>query len=158
VTLAAQPVAPPPLTTTSTPTHWPNSQPVELCRISHFKHSTRLTSSAHPPTMRSSDLSFGCNLAVQCVPPRETLQESLHRHPKLPPHLVGLRHLRTPRTQTFPTRPGHLIPHPFPSLETLILNGGVGHKLLSSLGTSRENGSTDEDLSSIRDRDENVGP
>lgn len=65
-------------------------------------------------------------------------------------HLFGIRHLCTLRIRFDPPSdtviPSYDI---FPSLESLILDNGVGYKWLSFLGTAQENGTTGRGLGTL---------
>jgi hypothetical protein len=82
---------------------------------------------------------------LRCCAFLERLETSAQLSEAAVSHLVGLRYLRTLRMGSDPPPDLFISSDTFPSLETLILDNGVGHKWLSLLGAARENGSADGD-------------
>ena len=107
--------------------------------------------SLHLTFYPAEDEAFGHSASgtiLQCGTFLEELRTSARLSKASVSHLLGLRHLRTLRTGSDP--PSELPVSPpgiFPSLETFVLDNGVGHKWLSFLGDAQGSGSTDEDLS-----------
>jgi len=129
----------------TTPLDGPFPTPLPAIPVLPCLYLRSLQLTFHP----ADDEAFG-NLAsvtiLQCSVFLERLETSAHLSTAATSHLLGLHHLRYLRIRSEP--PSDLIPsnNIFPSLETLILNNGVGHKWLSFLGAAQGNSSTDGEL------------
>jgi hypothetical protein len=105
-----------------------------------YLQSLRLT--FHP----ANDEDFGNSASdtiLQCRAPLERLETSAQLSEAAVSHLIQLPHLRTLRIRSDPPS-GPIVPSSIlPSLETLILDDGVGHKWLSFFGAAQEDSSMD---------------
>ena len=105
-----------------------------------YLRSLRLT--FHP----ADDEAFGNSASIailQCGVFLERLETSAQLSRAAALHLLGLRHLRTLRIGSDPPSDTVIPSYPiFPSLETLVLDNGVGHKWLFFLVAAQDN-STD---------------
>lgn len=98
----------------------------------------------------ADDETFGNSASatvLQCGVFLERLETSAQLSEAAASHLLGLRHLLTLRVGSDPPSstviPSYGI---FSSLETLVLDGGVGYKWLSFLGAAQESSTTDGEL------------
>ena len=128
----------------TTPSDGPLQAPLRVIPTLPGPYLRSLLLTFHP----ANDEGFGDSTSatiLQCGVFLERLETSARLSKAAISHLVGLRHLRTLRIRSDP--PPDLVVHCsdiFPSLETLILDGAVGHKWLSFFGAAvQENRSTD---------------
>ena len=84
---------------------------------------------------------------LQCGEFLETPKSSARLSAAAISHLLGLYHLRTLRIKSYPLSEQSIPPYGiFPSLRTLDLEGGVGHKWLSFFGAAQRNSFADGEL------------
>ena len=118
--------------------------PVILTIPGSYLRSLQLT--FHPADDEAFENSVSVTI-LQCGAFLERLETSVRLSEAAVSHLVGLRHLRTLRIGSDPPS-GPAVPSSsiFPSLESLVLDNGVGHKWLSFLRVALEGSSVDGDL------------
>ena len=86
---------------------------------------------------------------LQCGGFLERFETSVRLSKAATAHLLGLRRLRTLRIRSDPPSDVVIPSNIFPSLESLILDNGVGHEWISFLGAAQESSSTDQELGAL---------
>ena len=127
----------------ATPSNGPFQSPPPAIPILPGSYLRSLQLSLRPADDEASGKSASATI-LQCGAFLENLEASVRLSEAAVSHLIGLRHLRTLRIGSDPPSvPAVPSSDILPSLESLTLDHGVGHKWLSFLGAAQENSPTE---------------